>query len=71
MRGAGSGVGSAISGLEGNRALYIGNLAPSVDEHVLTTQFSMYGQVINAQVRLGPWLETLWRCCDRCLCSAV
>jgi hypothetical protein len=51
MRAGGSGGGSAASVLEGNRALYIGNLAPSVDEHVLTTQFSMYGQVVNAQVR--------------------
>jgi hypothetical protein len=50
--GGGSGGGSVASGVEGNRALYVGNLAPSVDEHVLVTQFSMYGQVISAQVRM-------------------
>ncbi|KAF6253285.1 hypothetical protein COO60DRAFT_1547787 [Scenedesmus sp. NREL 46B-D3] len=42
--------GGAAGAADGNRALYIGNLAPGVDEHVLTTQFSMYGQVINAQI---------------------
>lgn len=54
VRGGGgndSGGGSVASGAEANnRALYVGNLAPSVDEHVLVTQFSMYGQVISAQI---------------------
>jgi hypothetical protein len=34
----------------GNRALYVGNLAASVDEQALTMQFSVYGQVLQTQV---------------------
>jgi hypothetical protein len=66
VRGGGGsgGGGSVASGVEGNRALYVGNLAPSVDEHVLVTQFSMYGQVISAQVSSDcglRWLDVIGR----------
>eukprot|EP00775_Hariotina_reticulata_P008179 gene8179-8370_t len=38
------------TGLTGNRALYVGNLAPTVDEQALSMHFTPFGQVLQAQV---------------------
>jgi len=40
-------------GVEVNRALYVGNLAPAVDEPALHSQFGPFGPIMHIQVRLG------------------